>query len=502
MRQIRDMQQHPNVEISVRNFGPIAEANIDLRPLTVFIGPSNTGKTYFSTQIYALHSIFNGFSESGFLSPFGPTSFMELMTGNNPERGILLDPAVAEEEIIELGKLFKTSRGPIKLSDLTTRMQNQLQNQLQDIIKESEVFREPLQEGLKNCFDLNSILPLIRLTETQHNEMLVSLKVSKGNKECWKINLKVSESGIVVDGSIGEGIHLFPEGWSMTIRGLAKNEHRVSFNHPWPNSLKRNRYYLPAARSGIMQSHRVIMSSLVKRTTRVGLERFPEVPTLPGVIAEFMQQIILYEEDRVPNGEIQHIADVLETDVLAGQIHVKPSPSGYPDFRYRPCRTKEDMRLSQASSMVSELAPLVLFIRGLIRPGDTLIIEEPEAHLHPGAQTEIAATLGRLIRAGVRVVVTTHSDWLLKEIGNLIREGVLKEKGELRKKSNGPESWLLPDEVGAWQFHREKPVEPLHFTNLDGIDPPDYEELALNLYNRSAGLHNQIEVTEGDNTSE
>jgi hypothetical protein len=78
----------------------------------------------------------------------------------------------------------------------------------------------------------------------------------------------------------------------------------------------------------------------------------------------------------------------------------------------------------------------------------------------------------------------------------------LKEKGELRKKPHGPERWLLPDEVGAWQFHREKPVEHLRFTNLDGIDPPDYEELAENLYNRSAGLHNQLEETEGDNTSE
>ena len=39
--------KHPNVEIAVKNFGPIAEATIDLRPLTVFVGPSNTGKTYF-----------------------------------------------------------------------------------------------------------------------------------------------------------------------------------------------------------------------------------------------------------------------------------------------------------------------------------------------------------------------------------------------------------------------------------------------------------------------
>ena len=50
-----EMPKYPNVEIAVKNFGPIAEATIDLRPLTVFVGPSNTGKTYFSTLIYALH---------------------------------------------------------------------------------------------------------------------------------------------------------------------------------------------------------------------------------------------------------------------------------------------------------------------------------------------------------------------------------------------------------------------------------------------------------------
>ena len=57
-----------------------------------------------------------------------------------------------------------------------------------------------------------------------------------------------------------------------------------------------------------------------------------------------------------------------------------------------------------------------------------LIIEEPEAHLHPAAQTQMAVALTGLVRAGVRVVLTTHSDWLLKEISNLIREGELREK--------------------------------------------------------------------------
>ena len=115
------------------------------------------------------------------------------------------------------------------------------------------------------------------------------------------------------------------------------------------------------------------------------------------------------------------------------------------------------MRLNQASSMVSELAPLVLFLRGVVNPGDTLIIEEPEAHLHPGAQADMAVILARLVRAGVRVIITTHSDWMLQEIGNLALEGLLEEE------TDEPASWLLPDEIGVWHFQKDKPVEEIPF---------------------------------------
>ena len=47
----------PNVRISAENFGPIVNGSVDLRPLTVFVGPSNTGKTYLATLVYALHRI-------------------------------------------------------------------------------------------------------------------------------------------------------------------------------------------------------------------------------------------------------------------------------------------------------------------------------------------------------------------------------------------------------------------------------------------------------------
>jgi len=50
--------EHDHFELDVTNFGPIIEAKINLRPLTVFVGPSNTGKSYLAVLIYALHRFF------------------------------------------------------------------------------------------------------------------------------------------------------------------------------------------------------------------------------------------------------------------------------------------------------------------------------------------------------------------------------------------------------------------------------------------------------------
>ena len=489
MSQLRNTQQHPNVEITVRNFGPIAEAAIDLRPLTVFIGPSNTGKTYFSTLVYALHGVFNGFG--GFPTPIVqdwlPKIAHDLVHASS---GGL--PAETKEILAVFTKL-NVEGPPFKFSDLPEQIRAEVQAHL---IKDSKI----LLDQLESCLDIDSPLDMRKSTRGIRDEMVLSLEVSEENQKFWDFKMAVTESDTAVHSSVDKNMPL-----------LSGNEPRSEKTFDFAgfleslDSLNRDAgevYYLPATRSGLMQSHTVIASSLVARATRAGFEPSPEVPMLPGGMSDFLQQIILYKSNKKPDNEMMAIADALESSVLYGKIIWKPSPSGYPDFVYYSREMGEEIRLSQASSMVSELAPLVLFIRGLIAPGDTLIIEEPEAHLHPGAQTEIAATLARLVRAGVRVVVTTHSDWLLKEIGNLIREGVLKEKGKLRRKPNEPESWLLPDEVGAWHFQKEKPVEPLHFTNIDGIEPSDYEDLAQDLYNRSAGLHNQLEETEGDITSE
>ena len=477
--------QHSNVEIAVENFGPIAEANIDLRPLTVLVGPSNTGKTYFATLVYALHGTFNGLSDSGLFSPFEHGKIMKILSE------LLTGLTTPKEEIQEILNKLDMRERHFKLSDIS----KEIRQKLGIIIKDTDFFREELQDELKNCFDLNSMSELMRLTGKGCNEVTTSLRIGERNQEYWNIRTKVSESEVKIDNSISldsptyDDIILLPTGWSASGEFLIDdNRVRVrGFSSP----RRPSRYYLPAARSGIMQSHRIIASSLVKRTTRVGLERFPEVPTLSGIIAEFMEKIILYDDDKkTPSTEMVHLAETLETEVLAGQIRLKPSSSGYPDYRYLPQGINQEIRLSQSSSMVSELAPLVLYLRGAVQPGDTLIIEEPEAHLHPGAQADMAVILARLVRAGVRVIITTHSDWLLEEIGNLTLEGLIGEQ------TNGPTSWLLPEEVGAWHFQMDKPVKEIAFHPRRGFSPKDYQNVAEGLYNRSVNLQQKYEKQE------
>ena len=49
-----------------------------------------------------------------------------------------------------------------------------------------------------------------------------------------------------------------------------------------------------------------------------------------------------------------------------------------------------------------------------------MIIDEPESHLHPYCQILMARLIAACINAGIKVFVTTHSDYFVKEINNLI----------------------------------------------------------------------------------
>src|SRR5262249_33333894 len=54
--------------------------------------------------------------------------------------------------------------------------------------------------------------------------------------------------------------------------------------------------------------------------------------------------------------------------------------------------------------------------------GQTLVIDSPEAHLHPSVQSEMGRILARMATAGVQLIVETHSDHLLNGVRLAVKE--------------------------------------------------------------------------------
>ena len=481
MQKAKNGQQHPNIQIAVENFGPIEKAEIDLRPLTVFVGESNTGKTYLSALIYALQRTFNGISRV----PWSPDRILQLYHVYYSRHPISSTQPLSEETRKILKKLNLTGQ-PFKFSDSPQWLRDRLQSDL--------VNSERFKDELRRCFDLESASELIRFTESQDDAMKVLLEVREENQILWSFGVYNSGSEVTTDGSVNEDTVLRHDDRMALRETLDPRDWRQEPVRSFSWMAPAESYYLPAARSGIMQSHGMIASSLVDRATRVGLEQFSEIPVFSGMIADFLKQIINYDEHRWFSDEMSGIVKILEDKVLCGEIEIRRPATGYPEFRYRPQKSEQALRMSRSSSMVSELAPLVLFLRGVVRPGDTFIIEEPEAHLHPRAQTKMALTIARLVRAGVRVIITTHSDWLLEQIGNLVREGEVMKLG---KNKTEPATWLTKEEVGAWWFRTDEPVKEIPFEHIAGIEPKEYGEVAEELYNRSVDLRTQLEDITG-----
>ncbi|MXV82283.1 AAA family ATPase [Candidatus Poribacteria bacterium] len=475
-----------DVHIKAKNFGPIEKAEIDLRPLTVFVGESNTGKTYLAALIYALHQNFRGISQFPWAS--SAASYFSFISRSRDHRSQSRQEEVVQEMLKVLEKLNTPGRH-FRFSDLPQQMSSRSQSILTD--------QENFTYELQRCFDLESASKLIRFTGSQDNEMKVSLSVRESDQTYWDFETRVAGS----DNPTITG-HINPD---MILLNAKDPMRRDKFNETSDverlfQTLSGQRwravdsYYLPAARSGIMQSRDVLSTALIKRATRIGLDRL-EASTFSGMIADFLEQIFQYREPKRLSSKISRVAKQLETELLEGKIEVKrPTSEAYPEFLYRPEQAEDGLRMSHSSAMVSELAPLVLFLRGIVKQGDLLIIEEPESHLHPMAQTKIAQTLARLIRVGVQVVITTHSNYLLQQIGNLIREGELRKQGESTSESV---DYLKEEEVGAWWFHKNKAVTELPFDLTEGIEPEDHLDIAEDLYNRSAGLQNRIEETKG-----
>ena len=92
----------------------------------------------------------------------------------------------------------------------------------------------------------------------------------------------------------------------------------------------------------------------------------------------------------------------------------------YKDGNYVYAIDGADLPLSASAASIRELAPIEQMVRKVDLSKTAILIEEPEAHLHPLKQRMMADITSSLMRAGAYMQITTHSDYYLRRMNELV----------------------------------------------------------------------------------
>ncbi|TAG37630.1 MAG: hypothetical protein EAZ31_11290, partial [Cytophagia bacterium] len=155
--------------------------------------------------------------------------------------------------------------------------------------------------------------------------------------------------------------------------------------------------------------------------------------------------------------EYGFIADAIETEILKGKIAV----SGNGEVLFNPNDTKvKNLNIHLSASVVKSLSNLVFYFRHLAVKNDFIIIDEPELNLHPDNQIIMARLIAKIVNNGFKVLISTHSDYIVKELNNLIRLNEA-DKNVVEKyfeKEYPSLEFLDKDKVGVYLFKNKKAI--------------------------------------------
>ena len=503
------------LELEVEHFGPIVEAKLDLRPLTVFIGPSNTGKSYLAILIYALHRFFSGDMELDSRSWY-------YRRGRDDEEKQLSEEAI--DALREIAQSLLDNR------ELPEERSLVLPAPVMDLIRaELDVRGRSLRQEISRCFgtDINA-KTLIRKGHRAGADIVLRQHISDGSAPIeHRLTLKAQASqfrttipeGIPIP--INEDDHNFYRLERLSQRVADRVEEKSeAYGYGYQRlieslaelaiplvagPLHSPAFYLPADRTGVMHAHSAVVSAMIGSAPLTALRPAAHTPMLSGVLADFLQQLIALDHPRYQRSSSQRdFAAQIEKDILGGSVNFNRSELiDYPQFTYQPEGWKDNLPLMNTSAMVSELAPVVLYLRHIIEPDNLLIIEEPEAHLHPAMQAAFARQLASIVQAGIRVIVTTHSEWVLDQLANLVRLSALDKK---QREGLDMGEAISSDQFGAWLFRpKQRPkgtvVEEIRVDPDAGGLMTDYSEVAEELYNTWAEIGNRAMAGKGGDKS-
>lgn len=370
-----------SLTVRLKNIGILKQAEFSLGNLTVICGENNTGKTYAACALY------------GFLRSWH--QFIRF-----PISDAQIQQALTERVKIELSQAT---------DDILIEACKKYTEQLH------KIFAAPEDSFQKSEFRL--LTNKINIQDKKFNSRLTSLEnpafifaKDKGSKEAIltarieeeqerEINTDSVKSAIdfIIIDDIFSGA--FPRPFIVSAERTGISTFRKELNFARSQLLKE----MAGADKDI--DPRQLMSK--------GYQRYPS-PIETDV--DFMEQL----QDVAKNKSFiaKEHPEILDdfTDLVGGTYAITQNDQLY----YIPKGTRSKLTMVESSSSARALLDLSFYLNCIAQKGDLLMVDEPELSLHPENQRRIARLFARLVNLGVKVFITTHSDYIVKELNTLI----------------------------------------------------------------------------------
>ena len=417
----------PRWRLEVEGLGRIERAEVDIHPLMLFVGPNNTGKSYLASLLWGLLAM-----QGELDTPKGPelTACDEWLTQHlSPDR-LPVEHELTEQEIALFDHLFDATL-VAERSRLAAR-----------------VFRDESMTVTDFRFRNTSSPRRARF------ECLVEQPATGDRPPKYRLTLTDragdEEKSFATTTETGDPAMLRAVARDLIMRRLVFFRLTRVFK-PFDGTYAGiDPIYLPASRTGFMQLYK----AAVQRSFRDALGgKAAEGPWLDLTVPAFhFIDVLAFGLKNKLAPRYADEADLLES-ALSGTVELLDG-GGVNEFRYRPIAAQTALSMSRSSALVTEVAPLVLILRHL-QKFPAIILEEPEAHLHPELQRRLAQVVVRLVRKGVYVWITTHSENFCQQINNFMKLGALDPERRAAAQQHlgyGAQDYLEMDDVAGYQF--------------------------------------------------
>lgn len=408
--------------IHVTDFGKIKKADVEVAPLTLFVGDNNSGKSYMMTLIYGLLNLrlfFDGYLEDEDSEEFWECCKVIDKFVKEPEDRRDSTYCFSREEIGIFQNLFNV----VMKKKCEKFLHNLFNIKKMDIGGLSIEFpkKSELQLRIRYSYDEDNRPDEVVVNAIDEDTMMSGYRMDVdeigGGHSSYEFYV-----AYVIESLLRKGIH------------DRKNDDVV---------------YFPTARTGFLLTYKTLVGSAVEQ--KFGQEETDRtLLTRPN--REFLRILSSMNTQNEQN-EFEDIVHFIEENLLQGTVSVLDMPTH--DILYTPKDKDEKLPLYITSAVVTELTPIVLFLKYVKIA--SLLIEEPEISLHPELQWQIARVMIRLVNAGIPIFTTTHSDIIIQHVNNMIKLRKVQGQEDIASRLGYNEEDFLSEElVAMYQFDADQ----------------------------------------------